>query len=133
MKTKLRHIYNKAIDPFLGEWANLNKITFVNLKNRENVWSNLRLAMLKETIRLRPQCYCVIRSYNFDFETLLMLILHYLPREKFCMYPKDKSLGDPFLYAPWNILGQRICTQPTISIDSYLAYLEHRARVALPL
>ena len=49
------------------------------------------------------------------------------------MYPEDESLGGPFLYAPWDILGQRICTQPTISIDSYLAYLEHRARATLPL
>ena len=132
-KTKLRHIYDKAIDPFLGEWTNLNEVTFVNLRNREIVWRNLSLAMLKEAIGLGPQQYCVIHSYIFDFETLLMLTLHYLPREKFCMYPEDESLGGPFLYAPWDILGRRICTHPTISIDCYLTYLESRARVALPL
>ena len=53
-KTELRHIYDKAIGPFLGEWTNLNKVTFVNLRNRENIWSNLSLAMLKEAIRLGP-------------------------------------------------------------------------------
>ena len=97
------------------------------------MWSNLSLATLKEAVGLGPQRYCVICSYNFDFETLLMLTLHYLPREKFCMYSNDESLGGPFLYTPWDVLGQRICTQQTISIDSYLAYLAHRARRALPL
>ena len=100
----------RPIDPFLGEWINLNKVTFLNLRNRENVWSNLSLATLKEAIGLEPQRYCVIRLYNFDFETLLMLTLHYLPRGKFCMYPEDESRGRPFLYAPWDILGQWICT-----------------------
>ena len=33
-KEELRHTYDKAIDPFLGEWKNLNKVTFDNLKNR---------------------------------------------------------------------------------------------------
>ena len=81
-KAKLRHTYDRAINPFLGEWTSLNEVTFVNLRNRENVWDNLSLAILKEAVGLGPQCNCVIQSYNFDFETLLMLILHYLPREK---------------------------------------------------
>ena len=89
--------------------------------------------MLKEAVGLGPQCYYVICSYNLDFENLLMLTLHYLPKMKFCMYPEDETLGGPFLYTPWDILGERICTQPTISIDCYLAYLEHRSRAALPL
>ena len=90
--------------------------------------SKLKLAMLKETIGLGPQYYCVIHSYNLDFESLLMLILHYLPKDKFCIYPEDESLRGPFLYEPWKILGQRICNQPTISLERYLAYLEHHAR-----
>ena len=132
-KIELRHIYDRAIDPFLGEWTNLNEVIFVNLKNGENVWSNLSLATLKEAIGLGPQQYCVIHLCNFDFETLLMLTLNCLPREKLCMYLEDESLGGPFLYAPWDILGQRIFTWPSISIDSYLVYLEYRASVALPL
>ena len=124
------HTYDKAVNPFFGEWTNLNGITFVNLQNRENVWDNLGLAMLKEAIGLGPQCYCIIQSYNLDFENLLMLTLHYLPKIKFCMYLEDETLGGPFLYAPWDILGRSICAQPSISIDCYLA---HRARVALPL
>ena len=89
--------------------------------------------MLKEAIGLGPQHYCIIQSYNLDFENLLMLTLLYLPRGKFCMYPEDETLGGPFLYTPWDILGRRICAQPSISIDCYLAYLAHKARVALPL
>ena len=53
-KTKLRHAYDKAINPFLGEWTSLNEVTFVNLRNRENVWDNLSLATLKEAIGLGP-------------------------------------------------------------------------------
>ena len=36
-KIELRYIYDKTIDPLLGEWTNLNKVTFVNLRHRENV------------------------------------------------------------------------------------------------
>ena len=54
-KTTLRNIYDKAINPFLGEWTTLNEVTFVNLMNRKNVWSNFNLAMLKEAIGLGPR------------------------------------------------------------------------------
>ena len=67
-KAVLGHTYNKAVNPFSGEWTSLNGITFVNLLNRENVWDNLGLAMLKEAIGLGPQHYCVICSYHLDFE-----------------------------------------------------------------
>ena len=53
-KAELRHTYDKAIDLFLGEWTNLNKVTFVNLRSRENVWSNLSLPTLKEAVGLGP-------------------------------------------------------------------------------
>ena len=89
--------------------------------------------MLKEAIRLGPQRYCIIWSYSLDFENLLMLTLLYLPEAKFCMYPEDETLGGPFLYTPWDILGRRICDRPSISIDCYLAYLAHKVRVTLPL
>ena len=89
--------------------------------------------MLKEAIRLWPRCYFIIQSYNLDFENLLMLTLHYLPKIKFCMYPEDETLGGPFLYTPWDILGKRLCARPSISIDYYLAYVAHIARAALPL
>ena len=95
----------------------MNQVIFVNLKNRENVLSNLQLAMLKEIVGLGPQYYCVIRTHNLDFESFFMLILCYLPKDKFCIYPKDESLRGPFLYEPWKILGQRICNRPTISLE----------------
>ena len=125
-KAKLNNIYSKAINPFRGEWTTMNQVIFVNLRNRENVLSNLQLAMLKEIVGLGPQYYCVIRTHNLDFESFFMLILCYLPKDKFCIYPEDESLRGPFLYKPWKILGQRICNRPTISLE-YLAYLEHKA------
>ena len=84
--------------------------------------------MLKELVGLGPPYYCVIKSYNFDFEFLLILMLHYLPKDKFCIYLEDESLRGSFLYEPWKFLGQRICNQPTISLEGYLAYLEYQAR-----
>ena len=99
-KAELKSIYGKAINPLQGEWTTMNQVIFVNLRNRENVLSNLKLAMLKETVGLGPQYYYVIRSYNLDFESILMLILHYLPKDKFCIYPEDESFRGPFLYAP---------------------------------
>ena len=109
-KAELGHIYDRAVNPFSGEWTNLDGITFVNLQNRENVWDNLGLAMFKEAIGLGPYCYCIIQSYNLDFENLLMLTLLYLPRDKFCMYPEEETLEGPFLHSPWDILGRSICT-----------------------
>ena len=100
----MEHTYDKAVNPFSREWTSLNGITFVNFQNRENFWDNLGLAMLKEAMGLGPQHYCIIQSYNLDFENLLMLTLHYLPKIKFCMYPEDETLGGPFLYTPWDIL-----------------------------
>ena len=124
-KTELKNIYGKAINPFRGEWTTMNQVIFVNLRNRENVLRNLKLAILKEVVGLGSQYYCVINSYNLDVESLLMLVLHYLPKEKFCIYPENESLRGPFLYEPWKILGQRICNRPTISLERYLSYLEH--------
>ena len=106
----------------------MNQVIFVNLRNKENVLSNLKLAMLKEIVGLGPLYYCVIRSYNLDFESLLMLVLHYLPKDKFCIYPENESLRGPFLYEPWKFWGQMICNRPTISLEGYLAYLEYQAR-----
>ena len=61
-KSELGHIYDKAVNPFSGEWTNLNGITFVNLRNGENVFDNLGLAIFKEAIGLGPYRYCIIRS-----------------------------------------------------------------------
>ena len=132
-KVELGHIYDKVVNPFSGEWTNLNGITFVNLRNRENVFDNLGLAMFKEAIGLGPCRYCIVRSYNLDFENLLMLTLLYLPRDKFCIYPEEETLEGPFLHSPWDILGRRICTRPSIPIELYLAYLEYKVRQVAPM
>ena len=133
-KAELEHTYDRAVNPFSREWTNFNGITFVNLQNRENIWDNLGLAMLKEAIGLGPHSSCcIIHSYNLDFENFLMLTLLYLPKAKFCMYPEEETLGGPFLYSPWDAMGRRICAQPSISIDCYLAYLAYKVRIIIPL
>ena len=89
--------------------------------------------MLKEAIGLGPHHYCIIKSYNLDFENLLMLTLLYLPKKKNCMYPEKETLEGPFLHSPWDILGRRIYAPPSISIDCYLAYLAHKVREVAPM
>ena len=104
-KAELGHIYNKAVNPFSGEWTNLDGITFVNLQNRKNVWDNLGLAMFKEAIGLGPYRYCIVRSYNLDFENLLMLTLLYLPKESFVFTLRMRHLGDHFCILHGILLG----------------------------
>ena len=53
-KTGLKNIYGRVINPFWGEWTTLNQVIFENLRNRENVLSNLKLTMLKELVGLGP-------------------------------------------------------------------------------
>ena len=53
-KKDLKNIYGKAINPFQGEWTTMNQVIFVNLRNRENVLSKLKVAMLKEIFGLGP-------------------------------------------------------------------------------
>ena len=43
------------------------------------------------------------------------------------MYPEDETLNGPFLYAPWDSIGHRYCTCPTISLEDYPDYLAYRA------
>ena len=54
-KTKLKNIYGKAINQFWGEWKTLNQVLFVNLRNRENILINLKIAMLTKIVELGPQ------------------------------------------------------------------------------
>ena len=79
--------YDKAMAPFQGSWKTLDRITYVNLRNQRNVLENLSLATLKEMMGLGPCLYCVLRSYNSEFESFLILALHYLSNFFFCIYP----------------------------------------------
>ena len=106
----------------------MNGLTFVNLRNRENVLDNLSLAVLKEMLGMGPKQYGIERSYNQEFESFLILALHYLPRDKIFMYPQHRTLLGSFLYLPWRELGRRICSRPTILEDAYIEYLTLRVR-----
>ena len=126
-KQILEHHYDQVISPIGGEWTRMGNIAFVTLKNRSHVLENLGLSVFKEAIGIGPDYYCIIRSYNYDFESLLLLALHYLPKCKFCMYPEEETLAGPFLHSPWSSLGRSICSKPTISIDEYILYLTMKA------
>ena len=104
----------------------MHGITYVNLRNRQNVIENLSLAVLKEMVGIETQWYCILRSFNLDIESLLLLALHYLPKEKFCIYPEEEALSGSFLRTPWVNIGKNLCSQPTISIETFVAYLEQK-------
>ena len=106
----------------------MNGLTFVNLRNRENVLNNLSLAVLKEMLGMGLRQYCIVRSYNREFKSFLILALHYLPRDKICMYPRHETLLGSFLYSPWRELGRKICSRPSIYEDAYIEYLTWRVR-----
>ena len=57
-----------------------------------NVLENLSLATLKEMMGLGPCLYCVLCSCKLDFESFLILALHYLPKDKLCIYPRKMFL-----------------------------------------
>ena len=95
-KVHLQKAYDWSMFPRNGEWETLQDVTFITLRNRDQVLQNLGLAILKEAFDLGARKYCIIRSYNRDFESFMILILHYLPRDKFCMYPKDEFLSGSF-------------------------------------
>ena len=48
-EAKLKHAYDKAVNPFPREWKNLEGIIIVN-PSRDNVWDILGAIMPKETI-----------------------------------------------------------------------------------
>lgn len=123
----LEEQYNETIFPFRGEWKKMGNVTFVTLENNNHVLENLGLTLFKEAIGMGPMHYCIIQSFNFNFESLLLLTLHYLPKCKFCMYPEEGTLAGPFLHSPWSTLGREICSRPTISIDEYIEYLTIKA------
>ncbi len=127
-KKKLGDAYERTLSPHFGKWTTMNDLTFVILRQRQNVLDSISLALLKEMIGLGPLRYCVVRSYNQEFESLLMLALHYLPKGKFCMYPEEETLAGPFLHSPWSRLGKDICSRPTIPIEVYIAYLALAAK-----
>ena len=98
----------------------MNGVTFVSLRKRENVIENLSLAVFKKMVGLGSQWYCIVRSYNQEFKSFLLLVdLHYPPKEKFCVYPKDETLSRLFLCAPWIDLGRNLCSLPSLTFDEY--------------
>ena len=48
-------IYVLKMSPFRKEWKTLNGLTFVSLRNQENVINNLSLAVLKEFLGMGPK------------------------------------------------------------------------------
>ena len=59
-------------------------------------------------------------------QLVIMELVSFCIGNPLLLYPEDEILRGPFLYAPWDSIGHRLCTCPTVSLEDYLAY---RARI----
>ena len=110
-----------------GPWRTrpAGDITCVDLTWSPFLLGSLRIAMLKETIGIGPQRYCVLGYPDDQFFRRLQLLLSCLPEDKIFLYPGGRRLGGPFLLEPWLSRGQRLLSRPSLTPakfhDSFVA------------
>ena len=85
------------------------------------LYCNLKIAMIKEGLGIGPERYCIVFNRRPTFYSKLKLLMCYLPREKMFLYPSGVRLEGPFLHEPWLSRGRQICSNPSITLDEYLA------------
>ena len=85
------------------------------------LYCNLRIAMIKEGLGIGPERYCIAFNRSPTFYSKLKLLICYLPHEKMFLYPSNARLEGPFLHEPWLSRGRQICSNPSITLDEYLA------------
>ena len=91
------------------KWTTSKGETFVTMWDEKHLKDNLRLAMIKEVMGVGPEKYCIINNWMPHFESRLLLLIHFLPHRKFCIYPQTLTLGGPFSRSPWLEIGEAIC------------------------
>ena len=69
---------------------------------------NIRYYMLQEQMGIGPSKYCVVGPYVRGLESLVLLLLNYLPQGKICTYPIRLILRGPFLQPLWADRGKEI-------------------------
>lgn len=94
-------------------WITSQSITRVTVWGQDHVLNNLRLAVIREAMGLGPHHYCIIRSAAPNFESKVLLLARYLPRERLSIRPIGPPLGGPFLQPHWRSLGEEICQRTT--------------------
>ena len=90
------------------KWTTSFGVTFVTMWDREHLMGNLRLAMIKEMIGEGPEEYYVINNWMPNFESKLLLLVHFLPHKKFRIFPPAPTLEGPFTHSPWLEIGEDI-------------------------
>ena len=106
-------------------WQTSMGITYVTLWTEEHVYNNLRLAMIKEMMGIGPCQYCVICDPVVNFESKLLLLVHFLPHAKFSMHPSTEDLKGPFLHSPWREIGEGILSRPLDLKDPFIRTTLH--------
>lgn len=89
-------------------WTTRYGVTFVTMWDEEHLYNNLRLAMIKEIMGLGPMKYCIVNNAMSNFESKLILLIHFLPQKKMCFFPPKDVLGGPFSHSPWLEIGEAI-------------------------
>ena len=100
-------------------WITSHGVTLVTMWDEDHLFNNLRLAMVKEIMEVGPTKYCVINNWMPNFESKLMLLVHFLPHRKICILPSAVELGGPFTHLPWSKISDDILCRP-ISLESSL-------------
>ena len=90
------------------QWITCSGITLITMWNEEHIYNNLRLAMIKEMMGMGPKKYCIVNNWMLDIESKLLLLVHFLPHEKFSVHPPMEVLRGPFLCSLWQEIGEAI-------------------------
>ena len=100
-------------------WSTRGGVTFVTMWDEEHLYNNLRLAMIKEMMGAGPMKYCIVNNSMPNFESRLLLLIHFLPHKKMCFFPPREILSRPFTHTPWLEIGEAIRNQ-TLSLKNPL-------------
>ena len=94
-------------------WITRQSITRVTVWGQDHLLNNLWLAVIREAMGLGPHHCCKIRSMAPNFESKVLLLARYLPRERLSIRPIGPPLGGPFLQPHWRSLGEEISQRIT--------------------
>ena len=64
------------------KWTTIGEVTFVTMWDEEHLLSNICFTMIQELMKTRPSKYCIINSQVPNFESKILLLIHYLPPKK---------------------------------------------------
>ena len=82
-------------------WRSYRNIVRVTLWGRDHFRNNVHAAMVRESLGLGPQYYCIMWFGHSGFAKRVFLLIQFLPHAKMCLYPYfGLLLRGPFEQSP---------------------------------